>query len=322
MLRLFWLPLIVFVVSLIPQPGIWANGEIDVEYAQMLPLAPKSMLLDITRISRGFVAVGERGHIITSTDGRNWVQAEHVPTRATLTTVFSLGDRLWAGGHDATLLTSGDGGRNWTLQFQDPDRQQAVMDILFFDKKKGMALGSYGLALFTEDAGQTWEDFVVDEDNEFHLNSIVRLDDSRLMIAGEAGYSYRSFDGGFTWEPLDLPYTGSMWGSILLPNGCVVFYGLRGHIQKSCDFGENWEELPSGVQTSLSGTAFHNGLLVFVGNSGRVLTRDDGGKFTAYDHSSGVDFSAVIALDDGTFLLAGEEGVHRFPEEEEGGDDQ
>ena len=157
MLRLLGLPLIAFAATLLPQSGLWASDEMDVEYAQVMPLAPESMLLDITRSSRGFVVVGERGHVITSTDGETWVQAEHVPTRATLTTVFSLGDRLWAGGHDATIITSGDGGRNWTLQYHDPDRQQAVMDILFFNEKEGMAIGSYGLAMFTQDAGQTWE---------------------------------------------------------------------------------------------------------------------------------------------------------------------
>jgi len=322
MLRKYGFPLIVVAVSLFVLEWLFANEGMDVDYAQVLPLAPESMLLDVTRTNRGFVAVGERGHVITSTDGKTWTQAENVPTRATLTSVFSLGDRLWAGGHDVTIITSGDGGRNWTLQFHDPDRQQAVMDVRFFNENEGLAIGSYGLAMVTQDAGQTWEDALVDEENEFHLNSLIRFDDGRLMIAGEAGYSYRSFDDGVTWEPLELPYTGSMWGAIRLPGDCALFYGLRGHILESCDFGQTWEELPSGVQSSLSGAAFHDGLMVFAGNSGRILTRDDGGSFTAYDHSSGVDFSAVIALEEGRFLLVGEEGVHQFPEKMGDGDDQ
>jgi len=322
MLRKFRFALTAGVFALIAFQGLAASESLDVEYAQILPLVPESMLLDITRAKRGFVAVGERGHVIVSTDGKTWTQADNVPTRATLTTVFSLGDRLWAGGHDATIITSGDGGKNWTLQFQDPDRQQAIMDIRFFNENDGFAIGSYGLILVTQDAGQTWEDTVVDEENEFHLNSMVDFGDGRLMIAGEAGYSYRSFDQGATWEPMDLPYQGSMWGAIRLPDDCVVFYGLRGHIQQSCDFGETWEELPSGVQSSLSSAAFHDGLLVFAGNSGRILTRDDGGSFTSYDHSSGVDFSSVIALDDGRFLLVGEDGVYQFPEEEGDGNDR
>jgi len=313
LLRHSFIVLAVFLLAL--EPG-WADDELDLEYAELMTLAPQSLLLDIARTDRGFVAVGERGHVITSSDGDTWKQADHVPTRATLTTVFALGNRVWAAGHDAAILTSGDGGRNWTLQFFDPDRQQAVMDIHFMNENDGFAYGSYGLALYTNDGGRTWEEGVVDEENEFHLNHLVDFGDGRQMIAGEAGYSYRSFDEGLTWEAMDLPYVGSMWGGIRLPDDCVLLFGLRGHIIESCDFGESWEELPEETQSSLSDAAHDDGLLVFAGNSGVILTRDDGGAFTVHHHSSGVDFSSVIALGDGRFLLTGEDGVHHFPETE------
>ena len=105
-----------------------ANAEMamDVEYAEHLPLVTQSMLLDITRAGNTLVAVGERGHVVISTDGESWQQAEVVPTRSTLTSVFSLAGRLWAGGHDAVIITSGDGGETWSRQFFAPDRQQAV----------------------------------------------------------------------------------------------------------------------------------------------------------------------------------------------------
>ena len=309
--------LALFVLLIFPLFGeqLFAEAKIDVDYAEMMPLASASMLLDITRTQQGFVAVGERGHIVLSTDGTTWTQAEHVPTRATLTTVFSIGGRVWAGGHDATVLTSGDGGHNWTLQNADLERQQAVMDISFSSETDGLVIGSYGMALMTEDGGITWEENPVDIENEYHLNNLIRLEDGRQMIAGEAGYSYRSFDSGQTWEPIDMPYIGSMWGGISLPGGCVLFYGLRGHILETCDFGENWNELATHSKSSLSGAVYQNGMLVFAGNSGVVLTRDTDGEFTIHHHHSGVDFASVIALDDGKFLLVGEDGVHLFPEE-------
>jgi len=95
MLRKLRLPLIIGALSLFALQWLPADDNMDVEYAQILPLAPESMLLDVTRTSRGFVAVGERGHVILSTDGKSWVQADNVPTRATLTNVFSLGGRLY-----------------------------------------------------------------------------------------------------------------------------------------------------------------------------------------------------------------------------------
>jgi photosystem II stability/assembly factor-like uncharacterized protein len=290
-----------------------AQAGLDIDYAEPQKLATESLLLDVTRIGDRLIAVGERGHVVYSDDGETWQQAEHVPTRSTLTTVFALGDRLWAGGHDTVIITSGDRGKTWSREFFDPERMQAIMDIEFEDPNNGVAIGSYGLFMRTDDGGETWDASMIDEENDYHLNSLVRFSDGRQMIAGEAGYSYRSFDSGETWEMMELPYMGSMWGGIRMPNDCVVFYGLRGHIMKSCDFGTSWTEIQSGTQASLSGSAEQDGLLVLVGNSGVVLTVEDG-NISRYLHSSGVDFAGVLPIDDGRFLLVGEDGAHVFPE--------
>ncbi len=287
---------------------------LDLEYAEHMPLATESMLLDITLAGSTLVAVGERGHIVVSTDGEKWSQVEVVPTRSTLTSVFSVGDRLWAGGHDAVIITSGDRGKTWTRQFFDPDRQQAVMDIHFTDENHGVVIGSYALYLRTSDGGQTWEDAVVDQESDYHLNSLVRFSDGKRLIAGEAGYSYRSYDDGETWQAIVLPYQGSMWGALKTNRGCVLFYGLRGHVMESCDFGSSWTELETGSESSISDAAEQDGLILLAANSGTLLIGDDGGHFSVYHHSSGVDFAAVISLGDGNFLLVGEDGVHKYPE--------
>lgn len=290
-----------------------ADAHLDIDYAEIQPLAVESVLLDVTRIGDRLVAVGERGHVVWSDDGVQWQQAETVSTRSTLTAVVAVGQRLWAAGHDTVIITSGDRGRTWSRQFFDPERQQAVMDLHFTDEQNGVAIGSYGLYLVTDDGGRSWQDGAVDEENKYHLNAMVRFPDGVRLIAGEAGYSYRSLDDGATWEPLDLPYQGSMWGALLSSRGCAVFYGLRGHILQSCDSGDNWVELASGTQASLSGAAEHQGLLVIAGNSGTVLTWSGGG-FTTHQLSSGVDLAAVLPLSGGRFLLVGEGGWHLFPE--------
>jgi photosystem II stability/assembly factor-like uncharacterized protein len=300
--------------------AVSSDHDLDVEYAEQMPLATESMLLDITNYGETLVAVGERGHIVISRDDGSWQQAEHVPTRSTLTSIFNIGERMWAGGHDAAILTSGDGGQTWTQQFYDPDRQQAVMDIFFTDENNGMAIGSYGLYLRTSDGGHTWEPAVVDEEIDYHLNKLVYLGVGRWLIAGEAGYSYRSYDDGISWESIEVPYQGSMWGALQTGGDCVLFYGLRGHVMESCDFGTSWIEIDTGSDSSISGSADSNGLVLLAANGGTLLTRDDGGEFEIHHHSSGVDFSAVIALEDGSFVLVGEDGVHKYPETGNDGD--
>ena len=288
----------------------------DIDYAELQPLATESLLLDIVRTPSGrLVAVGERGHVVLSDDkGMTWRQAKVVPTRSTLTAVTAVGGRLWAAGHDTVIITSGDGGETWTRQYYDPERQQAVMDIHFLDDQSGVALGAYGLYLVTEDGGESWNDEYVDEENEYHLNDTVRLADGRRLIAGEAGYSYRSYDDGLSWEALEMPYIGSMWGAVAVGGDCVLFFGLRGHILETCDFGESWSELNVDTLSSLSGATYDADRTIIVGNSGVVLVREGEGPFEVNLHSSGVDFAAVIATGDGGYILVGEDGVHRFPE--------
>ena len=294
--------------------NVTADAGLDVEYAEQMPLVSESMLLDVTSYGKTLIAVGERGHVVISRDGESWKQAEHVPTRSTLTTVFNIGERMWAGGHDASILTSGDGGQTWTLQFFDPDRQQAVMDILFTDLNNGIAVGSYGLFLRTRDGGQNWVEATVDTEIDYHLNKLLYFGNGDWMIAGEAGYSYRSHDDGNTWEPVEMPYQGSMWGALKTNEECIMFFGLRGHAMESCDFGTSWVELKTGSESSISGAAKYDDLLVLAANGGVILTRDDGGIFNIYHHSSGGDFAAVLSLGDGNFMLVGEDGPHKYPE--------
>ena len=288
--------------------------SLDVEYAELVPLSTRSLLLDITLIpDGGFIAVGERGHVVHSMDGQEWQQSEVVPTRSTLTTIAQSHGRLWAAGHDSVILTSSDNGKTWTRQFFDPDRQQPIMDLHFFDADRGMAIGAYGLALFTSDGGASWQDQLVNEE-EWHNNAILAVNENEIMVAGEAGYSYRSRDGGNSWETLNMPYPGSMFGVVAGSDGCITEFGLRGHVQETCNFGDSWEEIETGTESSIAGAVTVDGDTVMVGNSGLVLTREGGGSFTVHQHSSGVDFAAVVYVGNGRFLLSGEDGIHQFPE--------
>jgi len=290
-----------------------------VEYAEHMPLAVRSLLLDIVVLPEGgFVAVGERGHVILSSDGHDWRQADVVPTRSTLTSVDERDGRLWAAGHDSVILTSSDGGANWTRQYFDPQRQQPIMDLHFFDHQHGMAIGAYGLGLFSTDGGESWQDRVINEE-EWHNNAILVLSESGILIAGEAGFSYRSRDNGESWETIEMPYPGSMFGIVGGVDGCVAVFGLRGHVQESCDSGDTWTELETGTESSIAGAVHVEDKTVMVGNSGLVLTRDGAGPFTVEYHSSGTDFAAVVPDHHGGFLLVGEDGVHHYPEQVEAG---
>ncbi|MDX1459999.1 MAG: YCF48-related protein [Xanthomonadales bacterium] len=287
------------------------SGEI--QYAELQPLAAQALLLDVLALPEGgYVAVGARGHVVLSQEGSEWRQAGTVPTRSTLTSVAEADGKLWAAGHDSVIITSTDGGEVWTRQYFAPERGQPIMDIRFFDKQNGIAIGAYGLAMVTDDGGRNWEDSYVNED-EWHNNALL-ADGDTMVVAAEAGFTYRSEDHGDTWETIEMPYPGSMFGVTRTFNECLLVFGLRGNVQESCDEGVSWEELETGTEASIMGGLFDGQQNVLVGNSGLVLTRRASGDFQVNYHGSGVDFAAVAGLGNGSYLLVGEDGVHHWPE--------
>ena len=82
-----------------------------------MPLASRSLLLDVATGASRVVAVGERGHVLYSDDdGHSWSQAD-VPTRQMLTAVHLGQDgRGWIVGHDGLILATHDNGVRWVLQ--------------------------------------------------------------------------------------------------------------------------------------------------------------------------------------------------------------
>jgi photosystem II stability/assembly factor-like uncharacterized protein len=333
---------------------------VDNQLVYEAPLAAASLVLDITQSGDHYVAVGERGHVLLSDDGSSWRQVLNVPTRSTLTAVFSRGDFVWAVGHDAVILRSSDGGEHWQLQFSDPEAEQPLMDITFTDDQHGIAVGAYSLLLSTDDGGANWEfgnmldvtngplsdylaslepaaesadaeadamaadnaamnDDFLDEGLEYHLNAILDLGDAGLLIAAEAGTGYRSVDGGASWYQFAFPYQGSMFGLIAedqtagdQPAGnqpCVLAYGLRGHVQRSCDAGASWTELNNPVQASLFGATAHESGIALVGANGTLVYVDTGAnQARPKDIHSGEDLASIFHTPAG-LVIAGEDGI-------------
>ena len=303
--------------------GLLASGGAEAEEAVKAPLAIESLLLDGAAVGSRLVVVGERGHILVSTDdGASWRQAE-VPTRALLTAVHMHDERTgWAVGHDAVILRTGDGGETWTLVHQAPEEELPLLDVWFRDERTGFAVGAYGYFLATEDGGETWALRAVSED-DFHLNALVPATErnpeaqspgpQRLYIAAEAGIAYRSDDGGATWSELSSPYAGSWFGGLALDEDRVLLAGLRGHLFRSGDGGETWTEVATGTHATLTGAVrLPSGSIVITGLEGSVLTsEDDGHSVSARRLPSREGISAALPLDNEGVLLIGEFGVRR-----------
>lgn len=281
-----------------------ADTTLEPKPAELMPKAAQAILNDVVATKDGYVAVGDRGHILHSSDGLGWTQKK-APVQAMLNRVrFLDGMRGWAVGHDATVLETRDGGMSWRLIHHDSEWGKPMYDVLFLDQNRGFLIGANSAFKMTRDGGQSWA--LQEPDFTFpgvHLNTILQLADGTIVISGEKGMMARSRDQGESWTQLKTPYAGSFFGMLPRGESGVFVFGLRGNvysvedvkaleIQDSMEWDEfSLETVTDNAQLATSGWRYYaNGLkeslfggvvlgasdVLLVGVNGAVVRSDDG----------------------------------------------
>lgn len=308
--------------------------------AVIAPLAEQALFTDVVTIgNRGYAAVGERGHILTSSDGQHWLQAQ-VPVQALLTSVYFVdADYGWAVGHDATILHTQDGGQSWQLQQFLPTLDKPLMDVYFFNRQQGLAIGAYGMFYTTENGGESWQSTfhlsLVSEDDQDYLAELAETDPeayllerasvlphfNRLMVrgeqilmVGEAGFVAMSDDAGQNWQRLEPFYNGSLFDIHRTQQGALLVAGLRGNVFRSEDNGESWQDIALPVSATLNSIIEDStGQLYLTGNAGTLLhSADDGLSFHNLSQADGRAILNGLPLAN-RLLLVTENGIKLTP---------
>lgn len=289
--------------------------------SEIAPRAVSNPLLKVVSNGQRYVAVGSRGHILTSTDGTKWTQVAS-PVDVLLTSVtFADAQNAWAVGHDAVILHSGDGGQTWALQNYDPALNKPLFDVLFLDANRGFAIGAYGLFLTTTDGGAHWAQLDAPSilSDEKHLNAIAKLGDGSLMVVGEAGRIGVSSDQGATWQLVASPYQSSLFAVLAAGDHGATIAGLRG----SSFWTDNvhapkWSKLDTRSVQSLFGIAALPGnQIAMVGLNGTLLVFDSSGGVREVPildkdgNRQSESLSWLTVAKDGSAIVVGDAGVQR-----------
>lgn len=314
-------------------------ANIAAKPAFITPLAAKSLLTDIVKVGHSMVTVGDRGHILYSSDGNVWQQAK-VPVNVLLTDVFFVDDkRGWAVGHDATILGSRDGGLSWAIEHYSPETDKPLFGIYFKDSSNGIAFGAYGMFLRTTDGGANWQkefhgELLHPDDLEYinelkatdpagyedetssilpHFNRLTAVG-STLYLVGEIGMVAKSDDFGAHWTKSEPFYNGSFFSLASGGHNDLYVAGLRGNIFRSTDFAQkgataSWQKLKLSGTTSINRIFSAGNKLVLVGNSGLFFTSSDGGQsFKSFSQSDGKAITGGIFMDN-KLILSSEVGI-------------
>ena len=281
--------------------------------AAVARLAKRSLLLDVHGRGERAFAVGERGHILLTTDsGHRWRQVA-VPTRRTLTGVFLLDHQVaWAVGHQSVILRSDDGGETWAKANAENDPETVYLDVFFLDAKNAFVVGSYGKFLSTNDGGKSWNE--AKQENDPHFNHICAAPDGGLWLTGEFGTVWHRGDLAGSWKPLTAPYDGTFFGALPLAKGGTVVFGLRGNIFRHT--GDEWQRIESSTKALLhAGLVLADGRVVLTADAGQLLVSADEGRtfrLVAWPDAAATTATGLWQTNDGGLLVTSDKGVRRL----------
>jgi len=279
----------------------------------------KIMINGIARQGSRFVAAGENGRILIADAAEGpWHEAKVEPQRGSaLTQVAFIGDNTAiAVGHDSWILRSTDKGATWKEAQFDPEKSEALLGLAGPYDGKLFAFGVFGQYWTSTDMGEHWTREVTGEGGhvalgEHHLNAMTRAADGSLLIVGERGLMAQSADNGKTWQALKEIYNGSFYGVLTLKDNSLLAFGMRGNIFRSADNGKTWQKSETPVNQSMFGGAVAaSGDVLLVGASDTVfLSKDNGQHFVIALQEDRRSLAALLPLDNGAWLMAGERGV-------------
>lgn len=307
-------------------PAAVALEDVLVTPSMATQKATESLLLDVAVAGASYVAVGERGHAIYSTDGGVTWQQGAVPVSTTLTSVFFVDEQYgWAVGHGGVILSTSDGGRQWVKQFDGNLANQMVIQAAEsrvkrieseLDAAADDDKGDIEAAL--EEAQFALEDAKTDAATgpSKPLLDVWFKDRNLGFVVGAYGFCFKTTDGGQTWEnwapKLENPDRFHLNAIGRITGDALFLVGEGGMIFSSTDFGDSWKRLESPYEGSLfglTGTGNVNEVLVF-GLRGHVFKSVDLGRtWEKVESGTTATLSAGAPGEAGNVTLVGAQGV-------------
>jgi photosystem II stability/assembly factor-like uncharacterized protein len=244
------------------------------------------------------LAVGIRGAIMKSVDsGRHWNRVHggySQPTLMVITSVPGNESHLWAAGRKGVFLESNDAGEHWTssLAAMAAAKNAKLTDtycIAFFsDGEHGIAAGVSEKMIITADGGRTWQPQELPVHRSTIQQALLAPEGGQGVLVGNKGTILRSTDYGESWTRMPFPDSlQNISGAAFAPDlsyGYAATFDLPQrsgrHLYRKTTSEGLWklvESIPENRQlTSIALNS--NGMLTVVGDSGLLLSSQDGGQ--------------------------------------------
>lgn len=245
-----------------------------------------------------FIAVGEQGRIVTSTDGINWTDRTSGTTEA-LYQVRYLNGHFYAVGNKSTILRSADG-ITWTKLYSM--EWGSLIRTISYGNDIYVALAGDGTTYISAD-GLTWE---YNEVRQFYGRYPTdMIFDGENFIAASGDVRAISSDGK-NWTIRIYQYSDHL-STVAYGNSNIVEVGYQGQVH--VNYARHYSAYNSiSDQNTLYSVRFLNGQFLAVGDQGTVLSSIDGITWVKHDVAEQTSMYD-IAFGDGKFIVVGMNGL-------------
>jgi len=259
----------------LPKNITFPNGQIKLNLDLSYYTPTSYNLYGINYHNGLFVAVGDNGTILSSSDGFTW-SSHNVVSTVNFKDVASTFSGFWVAVGDNGIIYTSNDGTTWTAQTSGTTEN--LLSIAIADNNAMIAVGTNGTVVKSLD-GTTWSVLTpISADNFLKIGvTPERLTLSRLFVAlGATGEIYTSSNDGVSWTSQISGTTTSLRGfTYNTVKNQLIITGDNGTILTSND-GTTWTAQTSGVPNNLNSIVLDGtGKYIISGTNGIILTSYD-----------------------------------------------
>lgn len=214
-------------------------------------------------------------------------------------------ETAFAVGTSGTLLSTQDGGQNWTQL--SSGTSTTLRDVHAFDSNSLAICGSEGLFIKSTDGAKNWE--TVDTGTTERLRRLYFVNNSIGWMVGSGGLIFKTDDGGQSWNRQVSGTTFSLYGVYFINEQTGWVVGNDDTILKTTNGGTTWELIGVVTGEDLTSVVFKDEQTGWVTGDDNVLlaTTDGGMSWTKQDivlADDGDDLNDITIMGDVILIVA------------------
>lgn len=223
------------------------------------------------------IAVGD-DMVRKSTDGGfNWTSQHPGQSPNWYDCAFPTQDTGYICGTGGKIMKTTDGAQSFVPQVTNAPTSCYYFGIHFFDKNKGIAVGSQNTISKTSNGGQTWTT-TSSSGSSFSYYDVFFVNSQIGWICGSGGAIRKSVDGGATFTSQTSGVTKFLWSIYFLTPLKGFACGESGTLLRTLDGGTTWVKLTTPSNATYFGIAFRDSLHGYVTlDGGYMLITSNGG---------------------------------------------